>query len=153
MYANIGNSYTLSIGRSNIPARHTARMARGSGRTVWLRVKEALRERHLPPTQNHVADMLKITQPSVSDWNKPGGAPKLEHAIILATKLNVCVEWIYTERGPKRPQPVDPVSQRLWDVWPLIDDLTKGEIVGRAVQAASADRPKSTDLPDRSIPA
>lgn len=78
-------------------------MARASGRTVLSRLKEAAADMRKPTTQKYIASLLDIRQPSVSDWNKPGGAPKLEHAVILATKLNVCVEWIYTERGPKRP--------------------------------------------------
>lgn len=98
-----------------------------------MRVREALEDARLPATQKYVADkILHVRQPSISDWNKDGGFPTLENAIALAKKLNVCVEWLYTERGPKRPTPEDSTAQRLWDVWDQIDDVTKGELIGIA---------------------
>lgn len=71
-------------------------------RTFWLRVQEAMRDKGLDPTQKAAGELIGISQPSVHKWTK-GGQPKMEHAVALAAKLNVCVEWLYSERGPKRP--------------------------------------------------
>lgn len=84
-------------------------------------------------TQQAVANLLKIKQPSVSDWKTTGASPSLENAITLGARLNVCVEWILTGRGPKRPgPPMDPAAQALWDAWGriLVDDRQK--VVGYA---------------------
>lgn len=108
-------------------------MIKKSKRTFWERVKEVLQDAGLPDTQKYVAEkILQVKQPSISDWNKPGGFPTVQNAVLLAQHLNVCVEWLFTERGPKRPAPQDVAAQRLWDVWPFLDDVTKGELIGLA---------------------
>lgn len=107
-------------------------MSKPTTRTFWARTKEALEEAHLPATQVYVAKRLGVRQPSVSEWNVEGGYPTLENAISLAKLLNVNVEWLLTERGPKRPLPQDATAQRLWDIWTQIDDVTKGELLGIA---------------------
>lgn len=71
-------------------------------RSFWLRVQEAMRDKGLDPTQKVAGQLVGIKQPSVHKWTK-GGQPKMEHVVILAQKLDVCVEWLYTERGLKRP--------------------------------------------------
>jgi hypothetical protein len=146
MQLYIGDSYFSSIGDTNGCTVQALPMAKKLVRTFWARAKEALAEARLPATQVFVARFLGVAQPSISDWNKPGGFPTLENGIRLAQKLNVCVEWLYTERGPKRPIPDDPVAQRLWDAWPLLDDVTRGELVGIATSRAI--RPESDDETD-----
>lgn len=83
-------------------------------RTFWLRVQEAMKDAGLPTSQKAVADLLGIKQPSVNKWAK-GGKPTMDHVITLSVKLKVCVEWLYTERGPKRP--MDKESARLLDLY------------------------------------
>lgn len=106
-------------------------------RTVWERIEEALRERlpRVPVTQAHVAGVLKIKPPSVNEWKKPGGFPTIENSITLAKYLNVNVEWLLTERGPKRPLPQDALAQKLWEFWPSLDDATKVDLIGIAGSA------------------
>jgi DNA-binding XRE family transcriptional regulator len=105
---------------------------------VWARIKEALRDQGLPPTQVQCAKLIGIEQPSVSDWNKPGKGPELENALALATKLNICVEWLYTERGPKRPGvPEDQYARGLWDIWPRLEEDLKRDLLGLARLKAS----------------
>lgn len=71
-------------------------------RTFWLRVQEAMRDQKMKPTQKAAGALIGIAQSSVNKWTK-GGQPSIEHCVALANKLHVCVEWLYTERGPKRP--------------------------------------------------
>lgn len=151
MSANIGDFYISSIGDTDARSVQALPMTKKPARTFWARVKECLVEARLPATQVYVAErLLGVKQPSISDWNKPGGFPTLENGIKLAQKLQVCVEWLYTERGPKRPVPADAVAQRLWDAWPLLDDVTKGELVGIATSRA-LNRPISDDETDLKI--
>lgn len=102
-------------------------------RTPWDRIKEALIDAGYDGRQEDAARLVGIKQPSVSEWKNEGTAPSLENTITLASKLNVCVEWILTERGPKRPgAPMEPAAQALWDLWPRIPQEDRGQIVGFA---------------------
>lgn len=92
-----------------------------------------MRDKGLKPTQTAAAKLIGVSQPSVNDWNEIDGYPTMANAIELGRKLNVCVEWLFTERGPKRPIPADAAAQRLWDVWTQLDDVTKGELIGIAL--------------------
>lgn len=113
---------------------------RHTERTFWLRVKEALQAAKRPSTQKEAARIAGVKQPTVSDWNQPGKAPEHEKVLRLAKKLNVCVEWLYTERGPMRPGlPDDPFARQLAMLWDRLGDDTKQAIVGYArVNAAKA---------------
>lgn len=106
-------------------------------RTVWDRVKEALQDKRLPATQTYLAErILGVKQPSISEWNRPDGGPTMANAKIVAEKLDICVEWLLTERGPKRPRPQDDQAARLWELWPDLDAGTRGELIGMATAKA-----------------
>jgi DNA-binding XRE family transcriptional regulator len=107
-------------------------------RTVWIRIREAFEGRGESITQIALATKLKISQPSVSEWNEAGKYPKLEHAVEVARLANICVEWLYTERGPMRPTAVDPNFALLNDNWARLPDLTKGKILMLAETALEA---------------
>ena len=147
MLANIGESYGLSTGRSYVAPRHTAEVSKKPERTVWERVKEALQDAGYAGVQPEAAKLIGIKQGSVSDWNKPGMGPSLGNAITIAIKLNVCVEWVLTERGPKRPgPPMEASARKLWDAWGRIPGDDQKEIVGFALAkvrpiSKTSDRP------------
>jgi len=61
-----------------------------------------MRDRGLAPTQKAAGELIGIKQSSVFKWTQ-GGLPRMEHVVALAAKLNVCVQWLYLEQGPKRP--------------------------------------------------
>jgi hypothetical protein len=86
----------------------------------------------MKPTQTAAADLVGLKQPSVQEWKKPGGYPTMENAVTLAHKLNVNVEWLMTERGPKRPAPTDSYAQLLWSMWTDLNEGDKRELVVRA---------------------
>jgi hypothetical protein len=124
-------------------------MAPRSHRTFWDRVAEAMRDLGMSPTQTAAAKLIGIKQPSVSDWTKPGGYPTMENGVRLAGKLGVCVEWLFTENGPKRPPPRDMAAERLWDLWGRLDDSTRGEMVGLAVGRVGPPREDGHPRPKR----
>lgn len=145
MPRNIGKSYAVSIGRTYVRPRQTTRMRPAkTQRTFWQRVQEALRDAHGEGTQEEAAKIAGVKQPSISLWNQPTGGPKLRNALKLAVALGVCVEWLYTERGPKRPGPIDDAqARRLWDLWARLDDASKDELVGYAAVRATKAPPSS----------
>jgi len=61
----------------------------------------------------------------------------------MATRLNVCVEWLYTGRGPKNPPLAnDEQLEPLLSLWPRLDDEIKRDLVGAArLRAKPADQP------------
>lgn len=86
-----------------------------------------------------------IKQPSVSEWAQTAtGGPKLENCIALANNLGVCVEWLYTGREPMfAGSSEDKTLAKLIGHWPYLDDLTKGELLGIAMENARGKEPKT----------
>lgn len=128
----IGDSYASSIGHTYAIASQNRNVSKSTTRTFWERVQEAMVDAGMKPTQTAAAKLIGVSQPSVAEWNDLDGYPTIANAVALGRKLRVCVEWLLTERGPKRPLPEDPTAQRLWDIWPRLDDVTKGELIGKA---------------------
>lgn len=125
-------------------------------KTFWLRLKEALKEAQKPPTQIYAADMVGVKQSSVSLWNKPGGVPELEKVLIFAKRLNVCVEWLYTGRGAKHPEPAsDEYMEVLKGLWPRVPEDTKRDLIGAArLHAGQLPQPSEMGSPATSaVPA
>lgn len=87
---------------------------------------EALRERYPreKPTQTRLAALAGVRQPTVNDWKE--AYPTMETAVRLAENLNVCVEWLWTERGPKHPPKSADVP--LATVWPELDEDQRTQV-------------------------
>lgn len=47
--------------------------------------------------------LFDVSSATVNDWRHGKKCPTMKNALDIAVKLNVCVEWILTGRGPKRP--------------------------------------------------
>lgn len=140
---NIGDSYALSIGKPYVAMENNYGMPKKTERSVLDRLVEAMREKGLPTTQVAIAGILGIKQASVSEWKH--ASPKLEHAAQLAMRLNICVEWIYSERGPKRPgPPAEIAAHKLWDLWGRLDDDMKQRVIGYA--SGQIEQPESTPV-------
>lgn len=130
-----------SIGGNYIALWQPARVVkRPPKRTFWARVQEAMRAHpnyRQHPTQKVAARLAGVSQPTVSEWNDEGRVPELTNGIPLADKLNVCVEWLYMDRGPMHPLPVDDQFFReLMRVWDSLDDEGKQKIVNYAQVSA-----------------
>lgn len=128
----IGDTYGKSIGEAYSHRCQNVRMPR-STETIWQRIEESLRDAgYTRGFQTAAAKMVGIKQPSVAGWKK-GGTPELKHVLVLARKLNVCVEWIYTGRGPKRPgEGLPPDLGEIADFWERLPLEVRSEIVGFA---------------------
>lgn len=115
----IGIGYTFAIGASKFRGFYHLPM-RTPKRSFLDRALEALQERYPRdrPTQVRLAALAGVKQPSVVDWRK--GVPAMDTGIRLAQALGVCVEWLYTERGPKRPN--EPQAGSISSIWPELAD-------------------------------
>lgn len=47
--------------------------------------------------------LFGVSSATVNDWRHGKKCPKMKNALDIAVKLNVCVEWLLTGRGPKHP--------------------------------------------------
>lgn len=47
--------------------------------------------------------LFGVSSATVNDWRHGKKCPTMKNALDIAIKLNVCVEWILTGRGPKKP--------------------------------------------------
>jgi len=121
---SIGIAYNNAIGHSYLDFSHAAHMAKE--RSFLDRGMEALREKFPrdKPTQGKLAALAGVKQPSVNDWKD--GAPAIDTGVRLALALDVCVEWLYTERGPKRPVKAKPDDLGpLSPIWGTLDTKQK----------------------------
>jgi hypothetical protein len=101
----IGFAYRNAIGQSYPASMDNVSMAKQQERSFLDRAMEALAERYPreKATQLKLAKLAGVSQPSVNEWREVGRGPAIPTGRRLALALGVCMEWLYTERGPKRP--------------------------------------------------
>lgn len=121
---DIGLTYNSAIGSSYTPFPQNWGMAKPSERSFLDRALEALGDRYPKDraTQVRLAKIAGVSQPAVHEWGMPGRAPAHGVVLKLAHELNVCVEWLYTERGDKRPKVTPDAEQFLRDFSQLDSD-------------------------------
>lgn len=91
-------------------------------KTFWQRLVECFREAGLPTSGNGIAGQLDMSQGSVNRWQRNEGLPELDTVRDLALKGRVCVEWLLTGRGPKRPIRHDEETMDLLRVWSELNE-------------------------------
>jgi hypothetical protein len=126
---NIRLPYSSAIGSPYTPFPHNQVMAKGKERSFLDRALEALQERYPREraTQVRLAKIAGVSQPAAREWGFPDRAPDHAKVLRLAKELDVCVEWLYTERGPKRPPPT-PEDDAFLVKWGQLDPETKRQI-------------------------
>lgn len=92
-------------------------MAPGVETDFWKRLTAAWGARGLPVTQLGIAKKLGMSQGSVGRWKRGPGLPELDVVRDLAKKGDVCIEWLLTGRGPKRPMLIDEETNELLEAW------------------------------------
>jgi hypothetical protein len=124
---SIGNDYEHAIGHSD--AFFDDPFGMPKKRTVLDRAMEALEDRFPrdKPTQARLAALAGVKQPSVNDWRE--GHPSMDTAVRLSENLGICVEWLLTERGPKRPQQVDKSgAEEITGIWQQLDERQRAQL-------------------------
>ena len=126
-------------------AGDTSGMPRGrqtARSTFWTRLTEAAGDHDYPTTQAALAKLAGVGQTSARKWAL-GGYPDLERAVRIAQKLGVCVDWLITGRGPRKPDPhaADPALARLIELWGHMDAQRREELLGAAVYMRTISNP------------
>lgn len=129
-------------------ATHAADMAVDTRKTFWERLIEAWGPKGHPTSQLGVANKLGMSQGSVGRWARDEGLPELDTVRELANLGDVCVEWLLTGKGPRRPTPVDEETNELLEVWRQLDPNGRHHVrvAARAMLADQKGR-KSIPLP------
>lgn len=70
----------------------------------WKRLVIAFESGGLGTKQVEMAKVLGIAQPSVFQWKAGRNYPSHDMLVKIAKLTNVSVEWLYSGRGPMRPQ-------------------------------------------------
>ena len=106
----------------------------GETSDFWHRLVEMVGPEFPHNNQTAVGKLFGIGQSMVTRWKTGKDTPALPRAIKIATDYGVCVEWLLTGRGPKRPHDTqDPELARLLDFWDRLLPETRAEVVGFAV--------------------
>lgn len=126
----IGTAYDLSIGRSYSNFVHASFMAKQKQRTVLERALEALSEKYpkKKPTQTRLAELAGVSQPTVNEWGEPDRYPSMPTAVKLSRELDICVEWLLTERGPKYATLPEPTLDPLLTQWRGLRDEQRAQL-------------------------
>ena len=69
------------------------------------RFRQACREAQAPQTLEALGRWLGVSKAMAWNYRTGEKLPSMDKAIEIATKFNVCVEWLLTGRGPQRPPP------------------------------------------------
>jgi hypothetical protein len=121
----------MSIGTIYCEVRHAVcAVSKPYEGTVLDRAMEAAAEKlkKKKATQKDVAHFAGIQQPSVTEWAFHG--PRIAVAERFVKATNVCLEWLYTGRGPKRPPPpINTDLAKVYDNWERLDAKAVGRIL------------------------
>lgn len=64
--------------------------------------------------QEIVGKRFGVSQKGARKWLEAEGWPSMRRAVIIATELKVCVEWLLTGNGPKYPGDSMTEEERWW---------------------------------------
>ncbi len=113
-------------------------------RTAWQRLVEAHEDVGRPRTQTAIAKTCGTTQPAAQRWAAGDGLPSLKHVITFCMETGVCVEWIFTARGPKHPEAKPgSVTEAVLQIFHALDEDGQEEVLrhARYIADRNAGRP------------
>lgn len=102
---------------------------------LWNRFLDALTDLPHPKSddQTVIGKQIGVGQTMVSSIKTGDKNPGMDTAIAMAGYADMCVEYLLTGKGPKRPWGgVDADFQRLVQFWESLDDTGRGELLKRA---------------------
>lgn len=72
---------------------------------LWKRFEDACAELRpaKPSDQAAIQSKLHVSQSTVSNWKRGEKTPPIERAIELARYADLCVQYLYSGQGPRRP--------------------------------------------------
>lgn len=94
---------TVTFTRKAIDDRH----ATSEGAEIGNRIRIAFRDARLAENQTEIARAMKVSPMTVSYWMRGIKIPPIHTGVMIAKKTGVRIEWLYSGKGPKYPQPLD----------------------------------------------
>jgi transcriptional regulator with XRE-family HTH domain len=148
--ATIGESYVASIGQTYVSEAHSESVPKLHKTGFWDRLVKALEKNgYEGPHQTTVAKLIGIKQPSVHLWQAGRTMPSMANVVKLADKLGVEVQWLLSDAKSKRKSiDIDRTAYELMAMWPQLSDITKGTILGIAMQSVQ-ETPRRADDDDQ----
>lgn len=106
-------------------------------------------------SQEDIATEVGVGQTAVSGWKTGDKEPSIKNAKALALKADICVEFLYSGRGPKRPWgDVTTPLGKLVEVWEHLTDAEQGQLLAYAELLNKAgEKPDGTPGSSRPRPA
>jgi hypothetical protein len=128
---------------------NTRSVKKDTAKSFWERLTEAFGEQALPTTGNAIAKKLGMSQGSVNKWQRGEGLPEADTIRELALRGRVCVEWLWTGRGPKYPNSEpDAQAAELMRRWPELDAKGREYVMQSAEMASGSNKtPEPTKPP------
>lgn len=145
LHSSAETASDVNAGTANWPAMLT-RMRGDTRKTFWERLVEAWGRRSLPTSQLGIANRLGMSQGSVGRWARGEGLPELDIVRTLAVDGDVCIEWLLTGRGPRKPRPMDEETEELLEVWSKLNPNGRHH-VRIAAMGALAIQPQTEPAP------
>lgn len=133
----------------DIPEMESANMP--TGHEFYGRLEEALSDACLPTTQVQIAELLGVSQGTVSKWKNNRSYPAKEAAARAAELCGVSLPWLYFGIGHKKAgADMDEMVWALMSAFESLPDDQKRELVEFAkFKAATHRRPEPQETPDQ----
>lgn len=133
-YSTVGDKNASTPSDNDV--RHSGRMPKSAKTSaLWERLIRARLDAKppLPTRQTDIATEVGVGQTAVSGWKTGEKVPELETAIALAKRADICLEFLYTGRGPRRPWgDVTTPLGRLVEVWERLSDTEQSQLLSYA---------------------
>ena len=133
-YNTAGDKNTST--RSDNEVRHSRRMPKfAKTSALWERLTRARLDARPPLStrQEDIAKEVGVGQTAVSGWKTGDKVPELDKGMVLAKKADICLEFLYTGRGPRRPWgDVTTPLGRLVEVWERLDEMEQSQLLAYA---------------------
>lgn len=116
------------------------------------RLQEALKDQEINEWGRgaFLAKVCHVSGSAALKWLSGEGLPHLPHTIQIAEKLGVCVEWLLTGRGPKKPPSPNTVAHMdTFDRLAPTKQVTIQEVADAFVKSAQLIPWKEGVSPDR----
>jgi len=116
----------------------------------WGRLVLALERAGEPTSQVHVAKIMGIRPTAVNKWALGEGFPTTPRLALLATRLDVSVEWLLTGRGSIEVDGLkDSQLRRMLELWGELTDEQKMYMVQSAEAASRLAKPPKEEKDSR----
>jgi transcriptional regulator with XRE-family HTH domain len=104
--------------------------------------------------QEDIAKEIGVGQTAVSGWKTGRIEPSVKSAKALCLKADLCVEFLYSGRGPRRPWgDITTPLGKLVELWEHLTDADQVQLLAYAeLLNRASDKPESAPISPRLLP-